>query len=181
MSKFGGWNVKFNTNYPQKVASAVSSFVTEPRLGCEYKDVAYLGDQVVAGTKHAVLMEQTVIVGKDIKNAVVGYFYEAPGTIDVALSGIETLVEGGDAFGGTKVEISLEIPEDAKAALDAALKGLVGSNVKPVVYIGSKVVKGTEYKLIAEVSPVVPNPTTNLELITVNALDKSIKFEKVFS
>lgn len=181
MSKFGCWNVKFSTNYPQKVASAVSDFVTEPKLGCEYKDFAYLGDQVVAGTKHAVLMEQTVIVGKDVKNAVVGYFYEAPGSNEVALSGIETLVEGGEAFGGTKVEISLEIPAEAKVAIDAALEGFVGSNVKPVAYIGSKVVKGVEYKVIAEVTPVVPNAVKTLNLVTVNSLEKTIKFEKVFS
>lgn len=180
MSKFGGWNAQFSTNYPQKIASAVSAFINEPRLGCEYKDIAYLGSQVVNGTKHAVLMEQTIVVGRDVKNAVIVYFYEAPGSMDVALAGIETLVESGGELGGTKVDMSVEIPNDAKVAFEAAMVGFLGSTIVPVVYIGSKVVKGVEYKMIAEVTPVIPDAKTELALITVNGLEKTMQFEKVF-
>ena len=64
----GGWEVKVSNNFPQKVASSLSSF-NEQILGAEYVPISYLGSQVVNGINHAVLAEQTLLTGRDPKNA----------------------------------------------------------------------------------------------------------------
>lgn len=179
MNIFGGWEVKFSTSYPQKVATALGK-LNETLLGAEYKPIAYLGSQAVNGINHAVLAEQTLIVGKDSKNAVVIVFNEQPGAMDLALVAIRTIVESGGALGGTTIDMTTDIPKEAMAAFEVAMVGFVGSKIEPVVYIGSQVTKGTNFIMIAEVTPVVPDATTSLAIITVNELDGSIKFESVF-
>ncbi len=53
---------------------------------------------MVNGTNHAVLAEQTLTVGKDVKNIVVLILNEKGGVI--TLSRIEHVLEQGGEFGG---------------------------------------------------------------------------------
>ena len=181
MSKFGGWNVEvLRDKLPQKIATAMSEFVTEPRFGAEYEFVAYLGTQEVNGTNHALLMKQTIYSGKDTVNAVVVVFNEKAGSMDVSLSDIRRIVEAGGKLGGTKVELVTEFPQKVKDAFNTALNGFAGSKVIPIVYVGEKMTKGLEYKLIAEVTPTVPNGKMHLSIVTVNTLENKLYFENVF-
>ena len=182
MSKFGGWNVNVpvRDKLPQKIATAMSEFTLEPRFGAEYKFKSYLATQQVNGTNHALLMEQTIFSGKDTVNAVVVVFNEKPGVEDVAVSDIRRIIEAGGQFGGNIVAISNEIPQEAKDAFNTAMNGFTGSKINPFMYLSSKVTKGTEYKLLAEVTPVVTNPKTDLAIVTVNSMEHSIFFERVF-
>lgn len=181
MSKFGGWNVDVpRDKLPQKIASAMSDFVLEPRFGAEYKFMAYLGNQEVNGTNHALLMEQTIFSGKDSVNAAVVIFNEKPGSRDVAVSDIRRIVEAGGKLGGTKVAMTTEIPQEVKDAFNTALNGFTGSTVKPFIYVGEKTTKGIEYKLIAEVTPTTLNATMHLAIVTVNTFDNKLYFENVF-
>ena len=178
MDKFGGWVIAEKMDgMPQKVASAMGGGLKI--LGASYDFVAYLGHQAVNGTNHAVLATQTVMTGKDVKNAVVLIFNEKPESQEVALVGVRTLVENGGPLGGTDINMGFEIPDDPKAALETALAGFVGSNIKPVIYVGAKVTKGTDYIMIAEVAPVTLNPEKKLLLITVNTMTNKIDFEPV--
>lgn len=181
MSKFGGWNVDVpRDKFPQKIASAVSDFTGEPRFGAEYESKAYLGTQSVNGTNHAILMEQTIFSGKDTVNAVVVTFNEKAGSMDVSLAGIRPIVESGGKLGGTKVTITDEIPQVVKDEFNTALNGFTGSTVKPFMYLGEKMAKGTEYKLLAEVTPSTLDATTHLSIVTVNTMEKKLYFENVF-
>ena len=178
MSKFGGWKEAFNTNYPQKIASGFYQLTDV--VGADYKPIAYLGYQEVNGTNHAVLAEQTLLVGKDTKNAVVLVFNEKPKANDVSLSDIRRIVESGGEFGGTKVDMTTEFPKEAIEAFNEAFEGFVGTKVEPLVYIGQKISKGIDYKFLARTTPVVLNPESDLALVTVNSMDKKITFEHVF-
>lgn len=166
----GSWTINVSKNLPQKVATAVAQL--NEMVGAEYNSIAYLGSQVVNGTNHAVLCEQTIITGKDVKNIVVVIFNETKE--GVTLSGIERVVEGGGEFGGINIDVKTEIPEEAKAELDAALEGFLGSKITPVALLGTQVTKGTEYVFVAEVEPVVLEPEKHVSLITVNNMTKKV-------
>lgn len=182
MSKIlGGWNIKVSSGLPEQVATAYFNILGN-LLGAQYTSIAYLGSQVVNGTNHAILSEQIVTTGVDTRNVVLVILNEKPGSIagkDFALVSITPIVEGGGKFGGTNIDVKTDIPEDIMAVFNGAFEGFVGSNVVPFAFIGTKVVKGVEYKFAATVSPVVPNPTTTVQIVTVNGLTKEVKFEPV--
>ena len=169
MAKLGAWEVNISTNYPQKVATAISK-LGETLLGAEYEPILYLGSQVVKGTNHAVLAQQTVLSGKDTKNAVILIFNEEPSTVEATLVSIERVVESGGELGGIVVDMTTNIPNDAKMELTNVLDGIVGIDIKPVAYVGSQVVKGTNQIFVAEVTAVVPNPTKRVALVVANSL-----------
>ena len=179
MYKFGGWEIApKHDSMPQKVATAFAS-VGETLIGAKYDFVAYLASQTVNGTNHAVLAEQTVMNGEDSKNAVVMVFNEKPGTMDVSLVDIHRVVESGGKLGGLAIAMSQEIPEEAEAAFKAATEGTLGVTFKPFAYIGSKVVKGINYLLVAEATAVVKNPVTELVILTVNGMTKTFDVERL--
>lgn len=179
MNKFGGWEIKVSTTYPQKVASAISG-LSETLIGCDYNAVAYLGSQQVNGTNHAVLAQQTVINGKDTKNVVVLVFNEKPGSMDISLIDIHRIVESGGELGGTAIDLKTEIPQEAKDAFEACNKGFVGSKVEPFAYVGTKVAKGTNHIFIATVEAVAPNAPKEVAIVTANTLEGKLGFERVF-
>ena len=178
MTKFGGWNVKFNKNFPQRIASALGKL--NELCGCGYEPIAYLADQQVNGINHAVLLEQTVFNGRDSKNAVIAVFNEQPNVIDVSTIDIHRIVESGGALGGTKIEMTLDIPEEAATAFAEQFNGFTGGSVNALVYIGSKMAKGINYIYIAEYKATVLDAVSELVLITVSPLEKRANFERVF-
>ena len=173
MAKLGGWEVKVAVGkMPQKVATAFGKL--NEMVGAEYTPIAYLGSQLVNGTNHAVLAEQIIVAGKDTKNVVVVMFHETKE--GVTLSGIERVLESGGELGGVKVDVQTEIPAEAMDAFKSTFEGFVGSKIEPFALLGTQVTKGTNYIFAATAEPVVPNPETNVEMITVNPMTKDIAF-----
>ena len=173
----GSWEVKVAVGgMPEKVATAFCE-VFGNMVGAEYTPIAYLGSQVVNGINHAILAEQLLVTGKDTKNVVLIVLNEREEKFTIV--NIERVVEGGAALGGTAVDVKTTIPEDAKAAFDAVLGNNVGATIKPFALLATQVVKGTNYVFAAEVTPVVPNAKTNVEIVTINALTKNANFADV--
>jgi hypothetical protein len=166
----GAWEIKFSTNYPQLVATAVSK-VTENLFGAEYKSVAYLGKQVVNGVNHAVLAEQTILNGKDTKNAVVLVFNEKPGSLDVSLVSINTILNGGAGVGGVEVNVTADLTAEDKAVFAKGKEGYVGASLEPVALLGKQVVRGLNYIFLVEMTPVVMNPVKTYAMVTVNLFE----------
>lgn len=178
MNKFGGWDVNVKRDgMPQKVATAFNVLAGQ-LMGATYEFVAYLGTQNVNGVNHAVLAQQTVITGKDVNNAVVLVFNEKPGSMDVALTDIRRIVEAGGPLGGTNINMSLTMPKEAEDAFKSV--AWVGAKITPIAYVGTKVTKGTDYIVIAEVTPVVKDSVMELAIVTIKSMDKRFEFEKVF-
>lgn len=172
----GSWNVKVAVDaMPQKVATAIGE-LADQLIGAEYKPIAYLGSQVVNGTNHAVLAEQTILTGKDTKNVVVLIFNEKPNEMKATLVNIERVVEQGGEMGGIQVDVQTDIPAEAKEAFTKAFEGFVGSKVDPFAYLGSQVVKGVNYIFAAEVTGVTAEPVTKVCLVTVNGMTGEIAF-----
>ena len=63
----------------------------------------------------------------------------------------------------------LPLPEEAAAALEKALEGLVGSTYRPIVLLGTQVVAGTNYCFLCELTPVVLDPVPHYALVYVYA------------
>lgn len=172
----GAWNVNVVIDaMPQKVATAIGK-MSETLMGAEYDPICYLGSQVVNGTNHAVLCEQTIVTGRDTKNIVVVVFNEKPNEMELTLVRIDTIVEGGLPMGGTAIDVKTDIPDDAKAIWDDAFDGMVGSNVEPFALLGTQVVNGTNYIFGAMLTPVVANPESKAVVVTINEKSGTVKF-----
>ena len=168
----GSWDIQVVTGgMPQKVATAFAE-ATENLLGAEYVPIAYLGSQVVNGINHAVLAEQILTVGRDVKNIVLMIFNQKEDK--VTLSNIERVVQSGDKLGGIIVDVKETMPEDATEALDKVLSDMVGSKVEPFVYLGEQVTKGTNYIFAATVTPVTLEPQAKVMIVVVNAMENKI-------
>ena len=170
----GNWDINVVVSkLPQKVATAFAN-LGETIIGATYIPIAYIGSQIVNGTNHAVLAEQTIITGRDTKNIVLIIFNEKPE--GVSLVNIERIVEGGLELGGTKIDVETEIPEVALSAFNEALGYFVGSTVEPFALLATKITKGTDYIFVATVKPVALEAKATVALVTVNTLEKRISF-----
>ena len=61
------------------------------------------------------------------------------------------------------------LPEDAQAAFDKALEGLDGAVYTPVALLSTQVVAGTNYCILCQITPVVPNPAPTWALVYIYA------------
>jgi len=179
MNKLGGWVIDVKENYPQKIATAISGGLEV--LGCTYKPVAYLGYQEVNGINHAVLAEQTVINGRDSKNVVVLVLNEKPASMDVSLVRVVSVVESGGEFGGTSIELTTDIPEEALNLFDEVTEEFVGSKIDVVAFVGTQVTKGIDYKYIVTGQAVALNAEKKLGVATINSMDKNLHVEPLLN
>ena len=174
----GSWSVNVvKDGMPQKVATAFGEL--NEMVGAEYTPIAYLGSQLVNGTNHAVLAEQTIIAGKDTKNIVVVIFRETKE--GVTLSNIERVVEGGAGVGGIYLNPTTDIPADAKKAFDSCFECFVGSKVEPFALLGTQVTTGVNYIFAAEITPVAQDPEKSVALVTVNDMTKAVSFVDILT
>ena len=59
------------------------------------------------------------------------------------------------------------LPEDAQAAFDAALEGLVGAQYVPVALLSTHAGEQAGYCLLCQVTPVVPDPVPGWALVYI--------------
>ena len=176
----GNWEVNININgMPQKIASAVSK-LSETLVGAEYDPIAYLGSQQVNGLNHAVLAEQTVVTGRDSKNIVMLIFNEKPNEREATLVSIDRIVEGGDALGGTQINATTVIPEEAMNEWRTAFEGFIGSDVIPFALLATQVVKGTNFIFAATLTPVAPGAKSKVVIVTLNSMTGTLAFADPF-
>ncbi len=62
-----------------------------------------------------------------------------------------------------------ELPEDAQAAFDKALDGLVGAQYTPVALLSTQVVAGMNYCILCQITPVVPDAVPTWALVYIYA------------
>lgn len=176
----GNWEINVNVNgMPQKVATAVGK-LNETLMGAEYDPIAYLGSQVVNGTNHAVLAEQTIVTGRDSKNIVMLIFNEKPNEMEATLVNIERVVEGGAPMGGIAINPTTVISEEAMEEWNTVFEGRVGIKAEPFALLATQVVKGTNFIFAATVTPVYPDAETAISIITINTMTGTIAFANPF-
>ena len=60
------------------------------------------------------------------------------------------------------------LPQKAQSAFTAVMSEIVGADYEPVAYLGSQLVNGTNYRILAIKTPVVPNGEKSFVKIVVN-------------
>lgn len=61
------------------------------------------------------------------------------------------------------------LPEEAQTAFDKALESLDGAVYTPVALLGTQVVAGTNYCILCQITPVVPDPAPTWALVYIYA------------
>ena len=61
------------------------------------------------------------------------------------------------------------LPEGARAAFDKATEGLTGASYTPVALLSTQVVAGTNYCILCQITPVVPNAVPAWSLVYIYA------------
>ena len=61
------------------------------------------------------------------------------------------------------------LPEDVQAAFDKATETFTGSELKPVAYVASQVVAGTNYMILCETTTTTKEPETSYQMVIVYA------------
>ena len=180
--KLGGYQINVQVGkMPQKVATAFSKIFNNIMVGASYVPIAYIGSQSVnTYTNHAILAEQTIVTGKDTKNAVLIIINEKPQGL--TLSSIIPVLETGAPIGGTVVGVRVgnDIPDVASDAFNAAFKDFVGSSIKPIAYLGSQQANGVNFYFVAECKPLIGGNNTNsvVNLVTINS-NGAVEFDNI--
>lgn len=83
-------------------------------------------------------------------------------------SGTETSepVAGGWELFDNKTNV---LPEDVQASFDKASETFTGSELKPVAYVASQVVAGTNYMILCEAATTTEQPKTSYQMVIVYA------------
>lgn len=169
----GSWDIAVQIGkLPQKVATAFDSLNI---VGAEYELIAYIGNQVVNGTNHAVLAKQTILNGRDTENIVVMIFNEKLNDMNAVLVSIDRVLESGGPFGGVHVDVATELDDEVMDIWIDAFEGFVGSTVTPYALLGTQVTTGTEYIFAATLVTTALEPEEHAMIVTINPMTKKVQ------
>ena len=113
-------------------------------------------------------------MSKDIKeNIVVIIFYEDPQG-NTAVTSIIPILEGYSEFGGFQVNIEYELNNEVKNLFNKHFGGFVETIATPIACLGSQIVRGTEYAILCEFSPVINygNDDRDVKIVFINDMDE---------
>ena len=72
------------------------------------------------------------------------------------------------------------LPQKAQSAFTAVMSDIVGADYEPIAYLGSQVVNGTNSKVLAIKTPVVPNGEKSFVKIVINeGTDKTARLVSI--
>lgn len=158
--EIGGWTlVNENTDkLPQDIASAAYA-VFEGRLGVTATPYWYIGRQIVKGVNHALIYRFERLVSGGVKQ-----IEFAKVVINIPPNSI-----GGKGATIVKEEHTPVISEVVEDGWNKIFNsGFVGATHKPVAEIGSQVVKGTNYHVLAQSQAVYPGAEPYLSYVIIN-------------
>lgn len=159
---FGGYEI-INapaTELPQDVASAVSE-ANSNILGATYNPIWYVGKQTVNGVNHLFVAED-IRATKDKNKHIVGLVINVPPG------------EGAEQGKGAKIASIIESEEldaDVQAAFATIEKSLIGVSYKPVMYIGSQVVRGVNHYIVCEARGIYPGAQPYAAVMCINVFE----------
>lgn len=179
----GGWEVSGGYTSMAKNPEANAAFrkATAEIDGVSYKAVAVLGTQVVAGTNYAILCRATPIYpGADPEVKVMYIYEDLEGNAEI--TGFQTIIgemlDGG--FAANTGKFALSRNKSVYSAYKKAVEGLTGVTYKPVAYLGSQVVAGSNYLILCRSRVVYPGAPYGWSLVTVNkALDGTVSLAEI--
>ena len=151
----------------------------------EYEPVALIGSQVVAGTNYQLLCRITPVVPDAVPHYAIVTLYEDPDGNASITDILESQAEGealpGELTGAWENPESPVMTDEAKAAMDKALEKLVGADYKPIALLATQIVSGTNYSILCQVTPVVPDAESSFAIVHVyRDLEGNAEITEVF-
>ena len=141
----GGWDFKNHCKVDgklrQDLATAFNKLYGE-KFGGSYAPVYYCGEQLVNGTNHMLIVERTKIVsgGKEEKD----------------FAKIVINIPAGDTKGEKAIKVSEEdandfvLRDEIEKGFKQAISEWTGMRFRPLLEVGTQVVKGINYHFICE-------------------------------
>lgn len=180
----GGWEITDNeaAALPEEVRTAFEKSL-EQFTGSELKPVAYIADQIVAGTNYMILCEAETATAEPVRSYQMAIVYadlegnaELTAVKEFSLAeytgGNNTGIDGEQHAGGWNVPedaVGSVIPEDAQTAFDKAAEQFTGSDIEPLALLGTQVVAGTNYAYICKSTLTTQEPVSGIQIVTVYA------------
>ena len=149
----------------------------EEFTGGSVTPVALLAQQVVAGMNYRILCVETTMTNPATTDLKIAEIYvDTDG--NSSLSGIydvylyeEGVVDSEPADGGyydAGITTEAALTDDLQAIWDSVYTGeAVGATVKCVAYLGSQIVAGTNYLFVVELTPVVEDAVSTMQVVTL--------------
>ena len=158
---FGGWEIVNAPadKLPQDLASAVGT-LNEKNLGATFTPVWYVGSQIVNGTNHFLICEETRTT-KNETVCIVGL------VVNIPLDSV-----GGEGAEIVEVIERVTLPKEIQTAFDKAMKNFVGASYKPIAYIGSQVVKGVNHFILCQATGIYPNAKPYAAVVVINIFEE---------
>lgn len=162
----GGWSRAESPVITDKMKEKLDKAL-DGMVGASYIPVAYLGSQIVAGTNYALLCRVSPVVPDAVETYEIVYLNETlEGEISIMdIVESEKTTDISDMTGGWFQSESPVIPDEIRASLEKALDGMVGVTYQPIALLSSQVVQGTNYCILCEVTPVVPDAESSYTLV----------------
>ena len=164
----GGWQLTASPVVTDDVQALLDKAL-EGYTGAGFKPVAYVATQIVNGTNHLLVCRTAPVIPDATSTwALVTVYEDLDGNVtigNVQNSGVETYVNG--LMGGWQIPDSPVISTDLANSFEHAMEGFTGSKIEPVALLSTQLVSGTNYKLLALVSPVSSEPKPAWALVTV--------------
>ncbi len=196
VKKLGGWEVDTSAkelNIPKEAQKAFEK-ATENYDGLELEPVALLGTQVVSGTNYMFLCKGTTVTEKpstDYKIVVIYNDLKNKSSIkaveDFDLNMYlfkDNEVDKKDVSGGWSVYNKTEAQEldkKIKKVFDTALEKLSGVEYIPIALLGSQLVSGNNYAVLALGKTTAKEPTYTIAVLTIyNNLDDKVSVESIY-
>ena len=145
---------------PQEAASAIGA-ANSNMLGATFTPVWYVGKQLVNGVNYLFVAED-IRATKNKDTSIVGIVVNVPPG--------EGAIKGEGAKIARVIE-SEELSPEVTAAFAEAEKGLVGVSYKPVMYIGSQIVRGVNHYIVCEARVIYPGARPKAVIMAVNIFE----------
>lgn len=159
--KTGGWTVsKARYSFLTSAQKTVFKKATKNLTGVNYKAVAVVATQVVAGTNYAFLCQGTTVTKRSVKswyiltvNKDLNAKVRLLSSKKINLSDIQTTEHSRKLLDGCYNVCSFKykaaaLSGHARKVFKNATEGFVGYGLRPIALLGTQVVSGTNYRFL---------------------------------
>lgn len=160
--EFGGYTIvdKSAAKLPQDAATAIGA-ANNGVLGVTYNPIWYIGQQIVNGTNH-------LFIAEDIRTTKNKDMYIVGLVINVPPGEHATQGEGARVV---RIIESEELQPEVQAAFADAEKHLLGVSYKPILYIGSQVVRGVNHYIVCAAKGIYPGAQPYAAVMCLNIFE----------
>ena len=157
----GGWNVPDSYDIDDKLQSVFDAGMSRSD-DRNYKAIALLATDVVAGTNYCFLASKRGATSSDTTFALV--------YINENLNGESWFVKAQpfELDGSWTYPESNKITDEAHYVIMKATVNLMGSNFEPVAYLGKRDTTMSDYAIVCKITPALDNPVSSFQVVYVS-------------